>query len=291
MSLCLFDFLGCVCASVSTGKIATRLLSTFHENKLHCENFQNICYLVYNKRRLYAKALDILQELNAGNHQSLQSADFEDPVVTSSVDSLILWTGQEGAAPTVLNRLSSPLYSSVVPTTIGTLFRPSKRCKIAHFRVYLSLATTQTTREARDRDRRQASGVSFKFLVMKWDECEKKSGEIIYMSEERMVTEHGFERIDLNCEKVGDICANANEVILIALTSSSCAAYCKGAAWISGIGRPDKVQARKNAKYPDPPEELSLGTYVFAGLPDGDPRNLWVKLDEILACTIQFHFV
>ena len=268
------------------GKIAVNLLATFEDNSANTESFRAVCFLVFNRRRLYKKSLEILQDLNLVKRETMQSNI--SVAHKSSADSLQIWSGADGASASIQNRCSSPLYSSISPTTIGTVFEPSESCKILNFKAYLCMATTQTTKEARDRDRRQAAGVSFKFLISKWDVDEMKAGEIMYMSDERMVTEHCFEPFVLNCEVHPNIIVHRSEAVLLAFTSSSCEAYCKGAAWISGIGLPDKHQLRKGFKYPDPPEQLRRGTFVFAGMPDGDPRNVWIKLDEILACKVEF---
>ena len=57
--------------------------------------------------------------------------------------------------------------------------------------------------------------------------------------------------------------------------------------FLSGLGLTDK----KGAKHPDTADPIGEGTYVFAGLPDGDPRNVWMKLDETMACNIEYIIV
>ena len=202
------------------------------------------------------------------------------------VSNLKQWSGHQGGQSLAGNRCSPPLYSSSAPTTIGIIFVPPCNCEIVQFTTFLCLATTKTTREARDRDRSKALGVSFKFLVLKWNLKNRNTEDVIYLSEERMVTEHSFERFLLNCDSHPHISVQSNQAVMLALTSSSCEAYCKGAAWVSGLGLQDK----KGIENPEL-AELIRGTYVFAGLPDGDPRNVWMKLDETMACEIEYNTV
>jgi hypothetical protein len=267
-----------------TGNVAAHIVSTFDDNSADSPNFRNVCFLVFNLRRLYSQALLILKDLNTAQHQIKDSSLTKDK---SGVSNLQHWSGHEGCQSLAGNRCSSPLYSSTAPTTIGIVFAPNCNCKIVGFTTFLCLATTKTTKEARDRDRRKALGVSFKFLVLKWNLESRNAEDVIYMSEERMVTEHSFERFVFNCESNPHISVQSSQAVMLAVTSSSCEAYCKGAAWISGLGLRDK----KGAKYPDPAEPIREGTYVFAGLPDGDPRNIWMKLDEMIACEIEYNTV
>uniref|UniRef100_A0A6T8CWK0 Uncharacterized protein n=1 Tax=Cryptomonas curvata TaxID=233186 RepID=A0A6T8CWK0_9CRYP len=271
-------------AEKMSGKIAAQIVSTFDDNSADSPNFRNVCYLVFNLRRLYSQALGILKDLNTAHHQIKDSSPMKD---RSGVSNLQHWLGHEGCQSLAGNRCSPPLYSSTSPTTIGIIFVPHCNCEIVRFTTFLCLATTKTTREARDRDRSKALGVSFKFLVLKWNLQTRNTEDVIYISEEQLVTEHSFERFVLNCVSNPHISVQRNQAVMLALTSSSCEAYCKGAAWVSGLGLKDK----KGAKTPEPAELIREGTYVFAGLPDGDPRNVWMKLAETMACEIEYNTV
>ena len=196
------------------------MVSTFNDNSVESPNFRTVCSLVYNLRRLYSHALGILKDLNTDHHQIKDVSLINDSLCVSNLQH---WSGKEGCPSLAGSRCSPPLYSSTAPTTIGIVFAPRCcSCKIVQFATFLCLATTQTTKEARDRDRQKALGVSFKFLVLKWNLQSRNAEDVIYMSEEQMVTEHGFERFVLNCESNPHTAVQCNQAIMIALTSSSC---------------------------------------------------------------------
>ena len=207
---------------------------------------------------------------------------------THVVSTLGFWAGSRaGVDVPNKDRCQAPLYASSEPTWIGTVFSPKLEGQVSlvSFQVFVTLGTTVTTDEARDKDRGKMRGVSMRLKVCDWDPDQQRITSVLYETEEMLVVEREYRGFVLDMD--GHVEMDGSRHVMLCCSTEACYRYTHGAAWVGALGIPSEREKRRGAKDPVPPPEMAGGMWALAGV-EGGKLSRFVKQDEVLACRIVY---